>query len=349
MMKVVLLCLVAACSALVLPQHRKISPELQKLTGLDLVNYINNNQKLWTAKLSAKFAHMTEAGKKRLINGVKMIEVPPTDREINEMTHPEIPDDTIPDTFDAIQQWANCPSIAHIRDQSACGSCWAISGAEAMSDRICIATNGATQVSISADDIMACCGFMCGDGCNGGYPIEAWRTWVSRGYVTGGDYGSNQGCKPYPFAQCEHHTNGTHYKPCPADIYPTDKCLTQCEDGYSKSYNEDKWFGKSAYAVSKKVAEIQKELMTNGPIELAYSVYEDFEHYTGGIYTHTAGSYLGGHAVKLVGWGTENGTPFWRIANSWNTDWGENGYFRIIRGVNECGIESGAVAGLPKV
>ncbi|PAV79919.1 hypothetical protein WR25_23894 [Diploscapter pachys] len=48
---------------------------------------------------------------------------------------------------------------------------------------------------------------------------------------------------------------------------------------------------------------------------------------------------MGGHAVKLVGWGTENGTPFWRIANSWNADWGENGYFRILRGVDECGIE----------
>ncbi|PAV79187.1 hypothetical protein WR25_07627 [Diploscapter pachys] len=62
-------------------------------------------------------------------------------------------------------------------------------------------------------------------------------------------------------------------------------------------------------------------------------------HYTGGIYIHTAGSYTGGHAVKLVGWGTENGTPFWRIANSWNADWGENGFFRILRGVDECGIE----------
>ena len=50
-------------------------------------------------------------------------------------------------------------------------------------------------------------------------------------FPSGGDYGSNQGCKPYPFAQCEHHTNGTHYKPCPADIYPTDKCSTQCEAG----------------------------------------------------------------------------------------------------------------------
>lgn len=74
-----------------------------------------------------------------------------------------------------------------------------------------------------------------------------------------------------------------------------------------------------------------------------------FEHYTSGVYVHTAGKNLGGHAVKLIGWGTDAGTPYWLIANSWNSDWGENGFFRIIRGVNECGIESGGVAGEPKV
>lgn len=59
---------------------------------------------------------------------------------------------------------------------------------------------------------------------------------------------------------------------------------------------------------------------------------------------------LGGHAVKIIGWGTENGSPYWLVANSWNTDWGDlGGYFKILRGVDECGIESSIVAGMPKV
>lgn len=44
-----------------------------------------------------------------------------------------------------------------------------------------------------------------------------------------------------------------------------------------------------------------------------------------GVYKYVEGSYLGGHAVKLLGWGLENGTKYWLLANSWNSDWGDNG------------------------
>lgn len=87
--------------------------------------------------------------------------------------------------------------------------------------------------------------------------------------------------------------------------------------------------------------------MTNGPIEVSFTVYSDFEAYTGGVYQHVTGSQLGGHAVKMLGWGEDNGTPYWIIANSWNPSWGEKGFFRILRGNNECGIEGSAVAGAP--
>jgi len=76
-----------------------------------------------------------------------------------------------------------------------------------------------------------------------------------------------------------------------------------------------------------------------GPVETAFTVYEDFENYAGGIYHHVTGEEAGGHAVKFVGWGVENGTKYWKVANSWNPYWGEAGYFRILRGSNEGGIE----------
>jgi cathepsin B len=44
-----------------------------------------------------------------------------------------------------------------------------------------------------------------------------------------------------------------------------------------------------------------------------------------GVYQHVTGQMLGGHAIKILGWGKENNTPYWLVANSWNTDWGDNG------------------------
>jgi cathepsin B len=89
---------------------------------------------------------------------------------------------------------------------------------------------------------------------------------------------------------------------------------------------------------------IQTAIMTGGPIATAFTVYADFEDYVGGVYQHVSGSSVGGHAVRFVGWGVDNGTKYWKVANSWNPYWGEKGYFRIIRGTNEGGIESQGIA-----
>lgn len=48
------------------------------------------------------------------------------------------------------------------------------------------------------------------------------------------------------------------------------------------------------------------------------------------MYQHISGSALGGHAIKILGWGEENGVPYWLAANSWNTDWGDNGEGHIF-------------------
>lgn len=215
-----------------------------------------------------------------------------------------------------------------------------------MSDRICIASNGQTKLHISAEDLVDCC-TSCGFGCNGGFPESAWEYYVHSGLVTGGNYNTNEGCKPYSIADCEHHVNGTR-PPCQGE-QPTPKCKKSCINGYPLSYTADKHFGKSAYSVASNEAQIQKEIMTNGPVEGAFTVYADFVNYKSGVYQHTAGGQLGGHAIKVLGWGVENGVKYWLVANSWNTDWGNQGFFKILRGKNECGIESGIVGGLPKL
>jgi len=76
----------------------------------------------------------------------------------------EVEDFEMPASFDARTAWPQCPHISHIRDQSTCGSCWAFGGVEAMSDRICIASNGTVQEELSTEDMLSCCGSSCGSG-----------------------------------------------------------------------------------------------------------------------------------------------------------------------------------------
>lgn len=87
--------------------------------------------------------------------------------------------------------------------------------------------------------------------------------------------------------------------------------------------------------------------MTNGPAETSFTVYEDFLTYKSGVYYHVTGDNLGGHAIKIMGWGIENNMDYWLCANSWNEDWGDQGFFKIKRGTDECGIEDQVVAGIP--
>lgn len=251
------------------------------------------------------------------------------------VVYPQSKPGAVPDTFDARTQWPQCPLIGFIRDQSQCGSCWAVSSSAAMGDRTCITSNGVQQLYLSDEDVMTCCTGYCGDGCNGGYPLAAWEWWTRTGVVTGGPYDSNQGCQPYEISPT-------------ASSAKTPACSSSCEKSYTAdSYTADKHKGSTYYQVGNGVTGMQQDLLANGPIVSAFTVYEDFYNYVSGVYQHKTGREVGGHAVKVVGWGVEDSTPYWLVANSWNASWGLEGYFKIIRGTNDCGFESSISAGLP--
>lgn len=313
-------------------------PKRMKPLSQDMIDYINSVNTTW--KAGPNFEGWTIKQVKGLLGAWLK---PGKELGLKVLTHKVIKD--LPENFDARENWPGCPTIKEVRDQGSCGSCWAFGAVEAMSDRYCIHSRGAENYHISAEDLATCCS-SCGDGCNGGFPAAAWEYWVSDGLVTGGQYNSSEGCQPYAIPACDHHVPGK-LKPC-GDILPTPPCTKQCRDGYPKTYEEDKHYGAKAYTISSDVEQIQTEIQTNGPVEADFSVYADFVNYKSGVYQHTTGELLGGHAIRILGWGVEDGTPYWLVANSWNTDWGDNGLFKILRGQNECGIESDINAGIPK-
>ena len=143
----------------------------------------------------------------------------------------------IPASFDSAAAWPQCPTITQIRDQSDCGSCWAVGGASAMSDRSCT-TAGLHNLTLSAADLMSCCK-VDANGCDGGYPAAAWSYWVSTGLMT-------TECQPYPFPKCSHNSFGP-YPPCARNGPPTPACKSNCYG--NDTATTTKHYGATSYSL----------------------------------------------------------------------------------------------------
>ena len=206
-----------------------------------------------------------------------------------------------PATFDSRAQWPQCPTIGSIQDQGACGSCWAVAAAEAFSDRACIGSNGTFSAQLSALKLLACdaaCGPVgCDSGCQGGFPGDAWKYMVGTGLPT-------KDCVPYTIAPCHHPCGDNTTTPaCPADACSNGGAYQVVQASTSYPFFSEK--------------DVMADIVKNGPVECGMSVYTDFPAYKSGIYKHTTGTLLGGHAVKIIGWGVDNATntPYWEVVS----------------------------------
>ncbi|KAF9815356.1 hypothetical protein SFRURICE_011508 [Spodoptera frugiperda] len=300
----------------------------QKLHPLsdEFIDLINSKQNFWRA--GRNFPENTPISHLRNLLGAL------EDKNFHNLEKVDHLDDiatrsSLPESFDPRDKW---PKL-----------CWAFGAVEAMTDRYCTYSDGKQHFHFSAQDLLTCCDD-CGFGCNGGNPVAAWNYWQNYGIVSGGKYNSSEGCKPYTIPSCEHHVDGPLL---PCGEIPTPPCVHTCEPGYNTDYEKDKRRGKRVYSVDSNEESIKAELFKNGPVEVTFVVYEDFFIYKKGVYVHTGKPYAGSHAVKMLGWGVENGVKYWLAANSWNSSWGDKGFFKILRGVNHCGIESAVVAGEP--
>lgn len=93
---------------------------------------------------------------------------------------------------------------------------------------------------------------------------------------------------------------------------------------------------------------MMQEIYQRGPIACGIAVPDSLEEYTSGIYEDTTGDQEIVHDVSVVGYGVENGQKYWVVRNSWGTHWGEQGFFRVVRGKNNIAIESDCAWAVPE-
>lgn len=330
--------LVAALSVAAAENDRQaMVKELQNTPGI-----------LWTAGINKRFAHQP-IGASKVLRGVNP-EAMAKRAEFAKTRSKPLTAVELPESFDSATNWPQCAKvIGDIRDQSMCGCCWAFAAAEAASDRLCISTNATKMVPLSAQDVCFCAS---DDGCNGGQIDTPWDYISTHGAVTGGQY---KGTGPFGAGMCQdfslphcHHHGPQGDDPYPAEGTPgcpnqnSPQCPKKC-DSTAKAPHVDFEKDKYKFSGSTKSAsgeqEIAQAIMAGGPVETAFQCYDEFENYVSGIYHVVSTKGPGGHAVKIVGWGVEDGVKYWKVANSWNPYWGEKGYFRIKKGTNEAGIE----------
>lgn len=151
------------------------------------------------------------------------------------------------------------------------------------------------KVDLSEQELVSCC--TSSSGCNGGY-IASTASWVKS---KGGALLESA----YPYTSGSGNT-GT------------------CKNLSGTRYNINGHSNVSSDAA------IKASLDSGNVINTGMYVYEDFYNYKSGVYKHTTGNYLGGHAVVICGYNDSG--KYWIVKNSWGTGWGESGYFRIAYG-----------------
>lgn len=211
-----------------------------------------------------------------------------------------------------------------------CGSCFAHGSLSAANDRIKIMNykRGYTgaDVMLGRQTFLNCApGHGLSNGCGGGEPAEVFEFMHKYGLP-------DESCLPY---NATDHTKfpESNYT-CPPMAYCMN-CFTDCFPVTRVARYRAKKYGRLSGEMA-----MMKELM-NGPITCGIACSPEFDkNYTAGVFEDKTNFLDIDHDVEIVGWGEEDGKKYWHIRNSWGTYWGMDGFFKIVRGKNNLGIES---------
>nr|AAZ23596.1 cysteine protease [Leishmania aethiopica] len=204
----------------------------------------------------------------------------------------------VPDAVD----WREKGAVTPVKNQGACGSCWAFSVVGNIESQWAVAGHRLTALSeqqlVSCDDMDS--------GCGGGLMTQAFE-WLLR------------------------NMNGTMFT---EDSYPYVSTF-----GYVPECTNSSQLVPGARIDGYVMIESNETVMAawlakSGPISIGVDA-SSFMSYHGGVLTSCAGKQLN-HGVLLVGYNMTGEVPYWVIKNSWGENWGEKGYVRVTMGVNAC-------------
>ncbi|CAF1350741.1 unnamed protein product [Adineta steineri] len=243
----------------------------------------------------------------------------------------------LPASFD----WREHNAVTPVKDQGSVGTCWAFSTVQNVEGQWFLKSK--TLTNLSVEQIVDCDGMQKIDsaqadcGVYGGWPFLSFQYLIKQG-----------GIEPetaYPYCA----GTKTPCEPCNAPGYNKTLCGPPIPFCYIKDSCESK-LDSTKFVSNLKVVDwkainedettIANALMTTGPLSVALNA-EMLQFYHKGVFNPIFCNPKNlDHAVLLVGWGEEGSKPYWIVKNSWGTSWGEQGYFRILRGKGTCGINT---------
>eukprot|EP00029_Vermamoeba_vermiformis_P002622 TRINITY_DN129_c0_g1_i1.p1 TRINITY_DN129_c0_g1~~TRINITY_DN129_c0_g1_i1.p1 ORF type:complete len:338 (-),score=78.92 TRINITY_DN129_c0_g1_i1:43-1056(-) len=206
----------------------------------------------------------------------------------------------------ATVDWRLKGYVTPVKDQGDCGSCWAFSATETIESAWIQAGKAtADKLALSPQQIVDCDDWVFG--CGGGQTGSAFN------YVLG--YGGIESNASYPYT-AEGGSCAFNKSEVVAKI---------------KSWNyANSWYNE---------AELQQSLAAIGPLSICLDA-ANWQDYTNGVMTWEECAWINllDHCVQLVGYNTTAPTPYWIVRNSWNTDWGIDGYIYLSMGSDTCGL-----------
>jgi C1A family cysteine protease len=276
-------------------------------TFIDNLKYIeehNANEKKTFTMGMGPFTHLSHDEWKKQMN-FKLAR--PNLRSKGEFYHGE--PSNMKDTPTSVD-WVSKGAVTAVKNQGQCGSCWSFSTTGSMEGAYFI-KNGKmpSSTGFSEQNLVSC--DTVDSACNGGLMDNAFK-WIKTngGLATEADY-------PYVSG------NGN---------VPT------CNSGIKTVSLSPSYTDVQEGSVSAMMSAVAKQ-----PVSIAIQANQRaFQHYTGGVLTSGCGQRLD-HGVLNTGYGTEDGTDYWNVKNSWGPSWGDKGYIKILRDdSNQCGVLSAA-------